>query len=147
MTYWEKLKDPRWQRKRLEIMQRDDFACSICYTDSETLNVHHQWYERGLDPWEYDDCALVTLCAECHKREHDSEIAFKQMMATTFEGSMHLVYLIFKRLYDHGEFRDPCSVLGPSMLEEVARHPDLFRIAYERMRERNAWKSFWCYDI
>ena len=25
--YVEKLKDPRWQRKRLEIMQRDGFRC------------------------------------------------------------------------------------------------------------------------
>lgn len=24
-TYYEKLKDPRWQRKRLEVMQRDDY--------------------------------------------------------------------------------------------------------------------------
>lgn len=28
--YSQKLLDPRWQRKRLEILQRDDFTCQVC---------------------------------------------------------------------------------------------------------------------
>jgi 5-methylcytosine-specific restriction endonuclease McrA len=66
-TYAEKLKDPRWQRKRLEVMERDGFACTICSTGEETLNVHHCYYGKGLNPWEYDDCHLITLCQGCHK--------------------------------------------------------------------------------
>jgi len=27
LTYSEKLKDPRWQKKRLEILSRDNFTC------------------------------------------------------------------------------------------------------------------------
>lgn len=34
------------------------------------LNIHHQYYVRGKNPWEYDDDALVTLCEECHKKLH-----------------------------------------------------------------------------
>ena len=41
MIYVEKLKDPRWQRKRLEILQRDDWKCYWCKDDKTTLNVHH----------------------------------------------------------------------------------------------------------
>lgn len=66
MTYAEKLKDPRWQKKRLEIMQRDDFTCRDCGDTTKTLNVDHRFYRKGYDPWEYDDADLWTLCEDCH---------------------------------------------------------------------------------
>ena len=37
------------------------------------LNVHHKYYVREKKPWEYDDDALVTLCADCHKKRHAEE--------------------------------------------------------------------------
>lgn len=64
--YWELLKDPRWQRKRLEILDRDGFACRTCNATERTLHVHHMYYEKGLKPWEYPDESLRTLCEECH---------------------------------------------------------------------------------
>ena len=69
-TYHELLKDGRWQRKRLEIMQRDGFICRECGT-SNNLNVHHIRYINGRKPWEYDDDNLITLCGSCHKKTHD----------------------------------------------------------------------------
>lgn len=63
-SYSEKLKDPRWQRKRLEIMQRDNFKCKICCSGTTTLNIHHKSY-RG-EPWEQDNSELETLCEDCH---------------------------------------------------------------------------------
>lgn len=70
-TYWEKLRDPRWQRKRLEILNRENFTCEGCGSTSDTLNVHHGYYERGLDPWEYDQATLHCLCEGCHQLEQD----------------------------------------------------------------------------
>jgi hypothetical protein len=67
--YLEKLKDPRWQRKRLEIFNRDEFACQICYSVENTLVVHHKVYLANKEPWEYDDYMLTTLCEECHDAE------------------------------------------------------------------------------
>lgn len=67
MTYAEKLKDPRWQRKRLEILQRDDFTCQNCLATDKTLHIHHGYYRRGLEPWEYDGTTLWTLCEDCHE--------------------------------------------------------------------------------
>jgi len=64
--YFEKLKDPRWQRKRLEILSRDDFQCQNCKSREKTLNVHHIFYANGKDPWDISNHALVTLCEECH---------------------------------------------------------------------------------
>lgn len=66
-TYAEKLKDPRWQRKRLEIMERDGFKCRHCYSAEKTLNVHHKIYRKGKLPWDYEDEVFVTLCEECHQ--------------------------------------------------------------------------------
>jgi len=67
MTYAEKLKDPRWQRKRLQIMERDKFTCRFCRSKDKTLNVHHKIYTKGKSPWEYEDYVFVTLCEDCHK--------------------------------------------------------------------------------
>ena len=67
-----KLDDPRWQRKRLEIMERDNFNCACCGSQFSKLNVHHLYYLKGLEPWEYDNEALVTLCNPCHEFAHNS---------------------------------------------------------------------------
>ena len=72
-TYFEKLKDPRWQRKRLEIMSLDEFSCGSCGDKSSQLNVHHRYYITGRMPWEYPDWSLITLCNECHKERHDMD--------------------------------------------------------------------------
>lgn len=80
-TYAQKLRDPRWQKKRLEIMERDEFTCQICGCKDKTLNVHHRHYSRGREPWEYDGNALVTLCEPCHDLVHD----FNELLAAWIE--------------------------------------------------------------
>jgi hypothetical protein len=67
-TYTEKLKDPRWQKKRLQIMERDNFTCQKCESTTETLNVHHRHYRKGADPWDYEDWVFQTLCQPCHEK-------------------------------------------------------------------------------
>lgn len=67
IPYFEKLKDPRWQRRRLEILERDGWACTICADTEKTLHVHHRYYKPKTDPWDYEDDALTTLCADCHE--------------------------------------------------------------------------------
>lgn len=68
MTYAEKLRSPKWQKRRLEIMERDRFSCQICSDTETTLNVHHLIYRQNADPWEYGDDELITLCEPCHRR-------------------------------------------------------------------------------
>lgn len=82
-SYSEKLRDPRWQKRRLEIMNRDGFACRRCGSKTETLNVHHLVYRNGCDPWEYDDDDLMTLCEPCHEQAEDQEALkeFRRFMA------------------------------------------------------------------
>lgn len=70
MTYAKKLKDPRWQKKRLEILNRDSFACMNCHDTEKTLHVHHTKYSIG-DPWDVPNEYLVTLCESCHQEEEE----------------------------------------------------------------------------
>lgn len=67
-TYKEKLKDPRWQKKRLRILERDNFQCVHCGDKESTLHVHHRLYFNDKDPWEYLDHLLITICESCHKQ-------------------------------------------------------------------------------
>lgn len=65
-TYSEKLRHPKWQEKRLQILKRDEFCCQLCSDKETELHVHHFRYKKGNNPWEYHDDELVTYCKNCH---------------------------------------------------------------------------------
>ena len=69
-NYAELLRSPQWQKKRLEIMQRDSFTCQSCGSTQKTLTVHHKYYTNGCAPWDYPDECYVTLCEDCHDVVH-----------------------------------------------------------------------------
>ena len=77
MDYKEQIKSPLWQKRRLEILNRDNFTCQICGCKDKTLHVHHLVYEKGKMIWEYPDKLLITLCEECHEHEHIYEETLK----------------------------------------------------------------------
>lgn len=103
-TYSEKLKDPRWQKKRLEIFERDNFCCMMCYDDTNTLNVHHIRYE-GSNPWDTDNKYLITLCQDCHKDIKESDQLITDLIdsfATTFTyDAKYELQLIIQALYNN----------------------------------------------
>ena len=62
-----------WNVKRMRILARDEYTCKGCGRhegDGMALQVHHTHYIYGLDPWEYKDSELVTLCESCHSYIH-----------------------------------------------------------------------------
>jgi len=73
--YAEKLNDPRWEKRRQQILIRDRFRCMNCNCN-ENLQVHHRQYhylpnqKRFIEPWDYSDEVLITLCADCHRKGH-----------------------------------------------------------------------------
>lgn len=73
MTYSEKLKDPRWQKKRLKVLERDDFTCQVCGDDKKTLHVHHKKYS-AKNPYDEPMQNLLTLCCYCHQLIEFAEI-------------------------------------------------------------------------
>ena len=109
MTYSEKLKDPRWQRKRLEILERDHFACRDCLATDRTLHVHHCHYEK-CDPWDARNDVLLTLCEQCHQRRGPVEAEAKLLLAR----------IMAKLPHEPGNQEDLNSFLQ-GMKEELAR--------------------------
>ena len=70
-SYGNKLNDPRWQTKRMEILQRDNFTCQECgKKQKKGLHVHHLKYDSH-NPWETSGDNLVTLCKDCHDKKHN----------------------------------------------------------------------------
>lgn len=80
MTYWEQLKHPLWQRRRLEKMSCANFRCEECDTDQVTLNVHHKQYFKSRMAWEYEDHELCVLCEPCHEEAHHVDERIKQIL-------------------------------------------------------------------
>lgn len=90
-TYSELLRDPRWQRKRLEVLSRSDFTCEVCGAADRTLNVHHKAYKKGAKPWEYEITELRALCEECHEAHHHLEAVLRAKVA---EMGLHEIELL-----------------------------------------------------
>lgn len=67
-TYAEKLRDPRWQKRRLEIFQRDDWTCQLCSRTDLELHLHHL-HRTTEDPWDEPDLHLLTVCRLCHDQQ------------------------------------------------------------------------------
>lgn len=64
MSYKEQLLDPKWQKKRLLILERDNWMCTDCFSKENTLHVHHLKYYEYL--WDTPNEELKTLCDKCH---------------------------------------------------------------------------------
>lgn len=47
-------------------MERAGFKCEDC-KEQKHLHIHHLFYQRGLEPWEYPNESLLALCEECHE--------------------------------------------------------------------------------
>lgn len=82
-TYSEKLKDPRWQKTRLLILNRDGFSCRDCGSSEEELHVHHCFYTKG-NPWDADPKFLLSLCRSCHERRGREEAQIRELIGVVF---------------------------------------------------------------
>lgn len=141
-TYSEKLKDPRWQKKRLEVMERDGFTCFRCRENEKPLHVHHLMYEKGKSPWDYEGYALITLCEDCHKECEDRvcKLAFGAFMATCGldlnTARMVLSYAAIAAKLKQGDASDVCCEMvmlaaGHKALEEFKKkHGPVYEDGY-----------------
>jgi cytochrome c1 len=68
--YAKERKDPRWQKMRLRILERDGFACVHCGAKDKTLSVHHSYYVKGRKCWQYPMFSLRSVCDSCHDEQH-----------------------------------------------------------------------------
>lgn len=94
MNYSEKLRNPLWQKKRLEILNRDNFTCSLCCDEKTELHIHHKKYKRGKEPWEYQDDDFQTLCKHCHAiTERVKKFATPKIVTKRYDDAIELLVL------------------------------------------------------
>jgi 5-methylcytosine-specific restriction endonuclease McrA len=62
--------DPRWRKKRAEILERDGWRCQSDGNHAGDLNVHHRNYTTA-EPWHELNENLITVCEKHHQGEHD----------------------------------------------------------------------------
>ena len=79
-TYYKLLQDPKWQKKRLEILNRDEFMCQYCGDKDSTLHVHHKSYIYGNAIWDYPESNLITFCESCHDKVTETKKAIKSII-------------------------------------------------------------------
>ncbi len=72
MNYKEQISHPRWQKKRLRILQRDNWSCQLCGDTETTLHVHHKSYFKKA--WDANDSDLITYCEACHSLVEDDRL-------------------------------------------------------------------------
>ena len=89
--YLTMLQDPRWQKVRLETMQKANFACEKCGDKTSTLNVHHKNYKYGRNPWEYESNNFVCLCSFCHDEIHEQREMINNLLPYSFVNISELI--------------------------------------------------------
>lgn len=127
-TYAEKLKHPKWQKKRLEILERDGFRCQWCSSKEKTLHVHHKTYSKGKQPWDYPEDNFLSLCEECH--EEAEEIRNQLLLMLNSKWQFAEVMAIAKLSRDHDSYL--CNV--PSEIKALATGYEFF---LKNMKEDN----------
>lgn len=85
--YADKLRDPRWIDKRDQIRRRAGQACEEC-GKTGFVEVHHCYYVRGWEPWEYPDYLLKCVCRTCHERR-----AVIEMRMNGFLSSLSMAHM------------------------------------------------------
>jgi hypothetical protein len=73
ISFSEQYNHPNWQRKRLEVMERDEFKCMTCGNKQKLLHVHHNTYD-GKYLWECRMQSMITLCVDCHEKIHGRKL-------------------------------------------------------------------------
>lgn len=131
-VYQTKLKDPQWQKKRLEILSRDNFTCLLCKDTETTLHVHHHEYKYGREPWDYADDNFATLCEHCHKEVEVLKMdnSFDEIIIEKFRWSSGRVTIILYAASLSGIIEKIYDAKGQLILSFKYDHDD-----WETMRQ------------
>jgi hypothetical protein len=133
MNYSEKLKDPRWQKLRLEIFNRDAWTCQKCLSKADTLTVHHKFYFPGKEPWDYGQEELITLCESCHEEESFSRPEYEKNLIHILRSQGYLaddVFRIFWGIYNLNKKYSPKIIA--TMIEFALSSPNVLDDIYNK---------------
>lgn len=120
MKYLDQLKSPKWQKKRLDILNIRGFKCEKCKSEDEQLHVHHRFYIANRKAWEYDNDVFQVLCHICHEIEHKKEDINKRI-------DSKWIYLIAQiELLTYDEYDNILSIIQsakkfePDLIDNIA---------------------------
>lgn len=130
--YGEKLKDPRWQKKRLGILDRDGWECRCCGANDKTLHVHHAYYVSGREPWDYPNESLAAVCVDCH---HDGSGEDEWLMLSM----EHLIKWICEIAPEEDTVDSALSTAGIALGEAGQS----WRSSNRRRLTGKEWMEFW----
>lgn len=127
-TYAQKLADPRWQRKRNQVLERDNYTCKLCGDNSNTLHVHHIAYNHG-EPWEIDTRLLVTLCAPCHGKETEQIKSAFTLLINTLKKSGLMSRDVYRlsEVFDEVKIEEKKNANIFDIIFYLDNNPDLFK--------------------
>jgi hypothetical protein len=102
IAYRDQLRDPRWQKKRLEALEASGWECSNCGDETKMLHVHHKRYVKGRMAWEYDLEELAVLCEPCHEQEHEDRALLDRVIAEASPGMLEVIIGLAAGYLDSG---------------------------------------------
>lgn len=115
--YNRQMQEPRWQRRKPQIHDRDKWRCRFCFDNTIRLHVHHVEYAPGADAWAYPNTELLSLCEDCHwimqfcaPAKPRTRLSMAMLLRAT---NRHAAYLL--------TCKEPCSVV---LTEEVSDVPN-----------------------
>lgn len=142
-AYWEKLKHPKWQKRRLELLERHGFACDRCESEEKTLHVHHGEYVKGREPWEYPDASMHVLCEDCHAEVEETMALTRNILGQLDAPDLDRVcgYAMGMLVNSSGNLVVNVKTLTGEMLMGLAHHfgrnyPDIL----EQAKALGRWK-------
>ena len=92
-SYSAKLRDERWQQKRVKILERANGHCQDCEKEFKNLEVHHCYYMTLCHPWQYPLDSLRALCRDCHENRAVSEIRLNALLARADRQQIDELYI------------------------------------------------------
>lgn len=96
-NYSDKLKNPKWQKKRLEILNLHGFKCEKCGCEDKELHVHHRFYLKGREVWQYDNDVFQVLCCDCHEKEHEKGKEVNEVIPEKYRNLISLLEILNDR--------------------------------------------------
>ena len=140
--YRDQLRDPRWQKKRLEALEKAYWECENCGDKTTMLHVHHKRYVKGCMAWEYELDQLVVLCEPCHEGEHDDRLLIDKLIAEASPGMLQVIIGLCAGYLDAGlDLND--EGLGEMCRQTSPMYYELGVAAYvlECPGERDVWRK------
>lgn len=67
--YFKLLDNPLWIKFRHIVLSKHNNKCDKCGS-KKYLSIHHPYYKKGADPWDYKPDEVEVLCRRCHYHHH-----------------------------------------------------------------------------